>query len=506
MIEVELPDGSVAEFPDGTPPEVMKQAIQRKFGPPQQQAAPEPVVSTGEDMVRSGAAGVRQGSESMAGGFGDTNSINGDIGSWAAKKLGLGETGQNVTSWLMSHANPATAMLPSTSDIRQVTDKFMGESYKPQTTAGEYSRTVGQFVPGAALGPGSLGRKVASAIVPGIASEAAGQFTKGSPIEPYARAAGGLAGGILTAGRATPKAPKVAMESADDLAARSQALYDSADAAGVVIQPQEMSRLAQNVELAAGNLNTNLRPNTAGIVQEAKAIAGKPVTLRELDEFRQTVGLAMKRAEPQDVRTLQKIKNVVDHFADATPNITAGDAKGFGFQKEARALWARKAKTEVLDDIIEKAKNQATGFENGLVIQMRSLANNKKRIASFSPAEQEMIKDVVRRGSVTGILRTFGMLAPNSTFGAFGAVGTTLAGGGVGGLAGLGVGTAAKAAAGKMTMGKMDRLQRAVSSGVAPGPVGGGQINLDALTRLLLNAQSGQNSALSNAPLNRNNQ
>jgi hypothetical protein len=38
MIEVDLPDGSVAEFPDGTPPDVIKSALQKKFGAPQQQA------------------------------------------------------------------------------------------------------------------------------------------------------------------------------------------------------------------------------------------------------------------------------------------------------------------------------------------------------------------------------------------------------------------------------------------------------------------------------------
>lgn len=33
MIEVELPDGSVAEFPDGTPQEAIKGALQKRFQP-----------------------------------------------------------------------------------------------------------------------------------------------------------------------------------------------------------------------------------------------------------------------------------------------------------------------------------------------------------------------------------------------------------------------------------------------------------------------------------------
>ena len=40
-IEVELPDGSIAEFPDGTPPEVMKAAIQKRFKPQAGKSAAE---------------------------------------------------------------------------------------------------------------------------------------------------------------------------------------------------------------------------------------------------------------------------------------------------------------------------------------------------------------------------------------------------------------------------------------------------------------------------------
>ncbi|WP_259669099.1 hypothetical protein [Rhizobium lentis] len=42
MIEVDLPDGSVAEFPDGTSPDVIKSALQKKFGgTPRQDMAPQ---------------------------------------------------------------------------------------------------------------------------------------------------------------------------------------------------------------------------------------------------------------------------------------------------------------------------------------------------------------------------------------------------------------------------------------------------------------------------------
>lgn len=46
MIEVELPDGSIAEFPDGTSPDVIKGALRRRFAPPPK-AADDPSLWAG---------------------------------------------------------------------------------------------------------------------------------------------------------------------------------------------------------------------------------------------------------------------------------------------------------------------------------------------------------------------------------------------------------------------------------------------------------------------------
>lgn len=72
--------------------------------------------------------------------------------------------------------------------------------YEPQTTAGEYAGTVGEFIPGAAafggLNPGNLAR---FGVLPGLASEGAGQLTEGSAIEPYARLGAALVAPALPA-------------------------------------------------------------------------------------------------------------------------------------------------------------------------------------------------------------------------------------------------------------------------------------------------------------------
>jgi hypothetical protein len=80
-----------------------------------------------------------------------------------------------------------------------------GLAYEPQTTGGKYAESVASFVPGAALGPGSMMRRFAlGAGIPGLASEAAGEATAGTAIEPFARAGAAIASPIAASRAITP--------------------------------------------------------------------------------------------------------------------------------------------------------------------------------------------------------------------------------------------------------------------------------------------------------------
>lgn len=78
MIEIELPDGTIAEFPAGTPQDVIRGALQKRF--PQQAAAPAqpaaPVESpsflqTADDLVRLAANGITFGFADKIAGYMD---------------------------------------------------------------------------------------------------------------------------------------------------------------------------------------------------------------------------------------------------------------------------------------------------------------------------------------------------------------------------------------------------------------------------------------------------
>jgi hypothetical protein len=86
---------------------------------------------------------------------------------------------------------------PTSSQLQNAVESFTGPFYQPKTIVGDYAQTTGEFVPGALLMPGGgLARSALRyGVLPALTSETAGQLTKGTPLEPWARVAGALLGG-----------------------------------------------------------------------------------------------------------------------------------------------------------------------------------------------------------------------------------------------------------------------------------------------------------------------
>lgn len=88
---------------------------------------------------------------------------------------------------------------------RDAVRRFGGAAYHdasplrhdPETTAGRYAQTGAEFIPAALLGPGNMARNaITMGVIPGVASEAAGQATEGTDYEPWARGAAAIAAGL----------------------------------------------------------------------------------------------------------------------------------------------------------------------------------------------------------------------------------------------------------------------------------------------------------------------
>jgi hypothetical protein len=139
-----------------------------------------------------------------------------------------------------------------------------GKLYEPQTTVGEYARTVAEFLPG---GGKSIATAARNALLPAVASETAGQLSEGTAAEPVARLVGGVAGGAAQAFTRRPGTAERLFDagagkiSADEVTA-VRSLVDDAAARGVsltwaealqqVVGPRRLGDLQRVVEGQGG--------------------------------------------------------------------------------------------------------------------------------------------------------------------------------------------------------------------------------------------------------------
>lgn len=144
------------------------------------------------DVLKSGAAGLAKGGIGLAGLPGDAANLltrGSQIASdYIANKLGFDKGPE-----------PTGPLLPTSAGIQKGVEGVTGEFHKPQTVAGEYAQTAGEFAPALFGGGQGLISKLATRVAaPAALSETAGQITKGTDAEPYARVAGALMSPAIT--------------------------------------------------------------------------------------------------------------------------------------------------------------------------------------------------------------------------------------------------------------------------------------------------------------------
>jgi len=178
---------------------------------PQPQPQRREPVSTGEDVGRSFASAVPRGLAALAALPRDINDISAE---WADNNNVFGDSEIGVGARRLLFGTPSTEDTPSIPWIssQEIEDRYLtpniGEPYQPQTTAGEYARTAGEFA-GAAAFPWARGARISRTLVPAAASETAGQITEGTPYEGVARFAGAFAGGVATEAALAQRAANV---------------------------------------------------------------------------------------------------------------------------------------------------------------------------------------------------------------------------------------------------------------------------------------------------------
>lgn len=453
MIEVELPDGSIAEFPDGTSPDVIKGALQKRFGSPEkapiQQEAPAAPQPEERGIMRRVDDFVRGAADTATFGFAD------EIAARLGSLTGVGSAGPDYDANLAAERQR---------DSEGGWERFGGQVAGALTNPALASRTVlGAAVDGAAAGA-----------VYGFGSGEGGAVERGKSAATSA-ALGGAAGALVRVG-ANAIGNRLAGKSIptnEEIRKTAERAYNKAEAAGVVFRPEGVRTLAQNIvgDLADFGFDPALQPGAAAVIRRFQELDGKNVTLKGLDVVRRVANNAAKvRDNPsqQEIarRIIDRIDDYIENATDA--DVLIGNAKhGADAMREARDAWGRFRRSQMVDTATAKAdlRTASTGSggnaDNAIRQNVRRLVENPR---GMSAQERAAAERVVRGTGTQNALRLAGKLSPTSSglMAALG-IGGTIANPMVG-VAALG-GMAAKAAADRMTLKNVERLSQIIRSG-----------------------------------------
>jgi hypothetical protein len=273
---------------------------------------PEDKSEVGRDIAMAIPTGLAEGVTGLVGSFGDLRSLGDsavqkagelmgfkgpapkmtaplpvEIVSRAGAKLMEKATGADprISRLAMAMTSPAALMSAPTS--RELLGAVSDDKplYQPKTKPGKYARTLAQFAPAAAT-PGGPVRRAASVVVPGVASEAAGQATEGSAMEPYARIAAAMAGGtaVSMAGRGGPDTRLLAEASrgaTDDQVAAARGLMEEAQRRGVQLTMAEALQQVTDAGTGMGRMQRVIEGTRAGNERIAPVMAQRPAQVRQ---------------------------------------------------------------------------------------------------------------------------------------------------------------------------------------------------------------------------------
>jgi hypothetical protein len=405
MIEVQLPDGSIGEFPDGMSDGEIQSVLQKQFPPTGEQGYIEQISKGSpqrQSEMRRISSQFEQGEisapEYALQNFGEAA---GNIGDVAGRGIGdaFGLIGkaipQSAKDTISQYTQPiGQAIAP----IIQKTGEFYGDVKQA------YPRAIENVEAGAniaLLGAGGLPRRAAIQATTERAGKSIGQ-------------------------KFLPKPKEL---SADDLKQTAQSLYKIADEKGGVLKPEITNKFVTDVykELPQTEIGQAVMGETPAtkLTQRLQSVIDKPMSLNAAQEVDEALGdLAYKSINPvtgELDKEGYKFLNMQSKFRDAIEkadeSMVVGGKDGFNTLNDARQYWATSLRLADIEKAIQKGANTEqpqTGIKN----QFKALLNSKK-IGKYSPAEVRAIEVAANKGTLTDILGNFGSrLNPQITGGA----------------------------------------------------------------------------------------
>lgn len=357
-------------------------------------------------------------------------------------------------------------------------------TYEPQTETGkEYQQNIGET-----LAPAGEVLSTAESFLGENVLEVTGSPALAAAAHSLPTAALELLGIKGSKRLRAPKTPsekqviKSMLESAPEVEAlknASRAVYDEITEAGVTVKASATDSLIDNIEKKAkqAGLDPRLTDKTARAMKIIKESKGIDQPLTEFDALREIASRTTKSLDDTEKAIGNLMLNEIDDFMDnIKPSELVGgtEAKaGVGKKyKDARKLWGRARRAEMIEEAIVRGNDVAAGAESGIRNEFNRILRSKKMSKYIPEAEQQLMRDVVKgdfKSNFTRMLGKLGMSIDRSP----NVFQSLVAGGGVG--AALGgtplaiaipvIGTVSKAVAQKLTRGKAAFTKSIIAAG-----------------------------------------
>ncbi len=213
---------------------------------------------------------------------------------------------------------------------------------------------------------------------------------------------------------------KAKIPSSADIKQQASNLYQKIDDAGVLIKSEPFGQLVNKIKVDIGGKIRQIRqPNVVDAINQLDEATGSAMTLRKLQDLRSSISEIKLSKNMSESKFAGDIIKELDDFVD---NLDAsklvapaqGDVEAIKLVPQARNLWKQARKSELLDEIYEKAGLQPNAkyddvvFSTKLRDQFRNLATNKNKLRGFTEEEVKAIKDAAQGGRVENALRAFG--------------------------------------------------------------------------------------------------
>ena len=328
----------------------------------------------------------------------------------------------------------------------------------------------------------------------GISDRAAGAAT--------GAAVGGAAGAAIPAavagarnvaqhvqsGRAIDQAARQA-PTTEALRQQASSLYSAARERGLIVQGDNFNDFARSLSRVARaeGADPDITSAAWGAVRRleaaAKGASRRDISFREIDTLRKVATNASTSNNPADRRIAGMIVEGLDDYVArlVDGDLVQGSAAGLSRElSEARKLWRAMRTSETLERAVERARDQASGFENGIRIQFRQLLGNQKFARGLSSGEREAMRAVVRGTPVGNMLKrlsrmSFGSGAQTNFMGASLTTGMGAAtGGALGGPVGAAVGAVVPGVVGSLAARGAERTTLRMADRARAVATGGG--------------------------------